>query len=167
MAAVVDWALTALLDELARRKFAAKASPDEPEGRTLDATASPDELAAAGPVPHPERQSSGRHIPARVKRTVWKRDGGRCAFVAKGGRRCEARGFLEYHHVRPYAVGGEPTVDNIEIRCRAHNAYEADLFFAASRKGLEFVSTSEVADRVGSVDSFRNELANPRPLTTV
>jgi hypothetical protein len=32
-------------------------------------------------------------------------------------------------HVRPFANGGPSTADNIELRCRAHNQYEADLFF--------------------------------------
>jgi len=36
---------------------------------------------------------------------------------------------MEFHHVRPHAVGGAPTVENIELRCRAHNAYEADLYY--------------------------------------
>ncbi len=29
----------------------------------------------------------------------------------------------------PYASGGPPTVDNIQLRCRAHNGYEAELDF--------------------------------------
>ena len=56
---------------------------------------------------------------------VWARDGGRCAFVADDGRRCEALDFLEFHHVVPYARGGPSTADNLELRCRAHNSYEA------------------------------------------
>lgn len=36
---------------------------------------------------------------------------------------------LDFHHVEPYAVGGGATVANIQLRCRAHNAYEARLFF--------------------------------------
>ncbi len=68
-----------------------------------------------------------RHIPADVRRQVWDRDGGTCAFVAHNGRRCAERAFLEFHHVVPYAAGGEATVDNIELRCRAHNDYEAEL----------------------------------------
>ncbi|HEY8367958.1 MAG TPA: hypothetical protein VIM86_01445, partial [Thermodesulfobacteriota bacterium] len=43
--------------------------------------------------------------------------------------RCTERGFLEFHHVRPYAVGGAATVANIELRCRAHNGYEAERVF--------------------------------------
>ena len=103
---IVDRALTLLLADLARKKFADTRRP------------------------RPSRDCAGeRHIPAAVKRAVWLRDMGRCAFVGKGQHRCEARGFLEFHHVRPYAVGGEATVENIQLRCRAHNGYEADLFF--------------------------------------
>ena len=63
-----------------------------------------------------------------MTREVWRRDDGRCAFVGTDGR-CTERGFLEFHHVRPYAAGGAATVANIQLRCRAHNGYEASLFF--------------------------------------
>lgn len=61
-----------------------------------------------------------------VRREVWRRDKGQCAFVGPRGR-CEARAFIEYHHVVPYARGGAASVDNIELRCRAHNSHEAQL----------------------------------------
>jgi hypothetical protein len=51
--------------------------------------------------------------------------------VAPGGRRCAERAFLEFHHVVPYGVGGEPIPGNIELRCRAHNQYEAMLHCGA------------------------------------
>ena len=70
-----------------------------------------------------------RHVPAAVRRAVWIRDGGRCAFVAENGRHCTERGFIEFHHTAPYAAGGEATVDSIELRCRAHNLYEGELDF--------------------------------------
>lgn len=69
---------------------------------------------------------SARTIPAHVRRAVWARDRGRCAFEGSHGR-CGARGLVEYHHVIPYALGGAAIVDNIELRCRAHNAHEARL----------------------------------------
>ena len=83
------------------------------------------------------RVSSGatgksRHVPAAIKRTVWQRDGGRCAFKGSRGR-CSETGFLEYHHVVPFAEGGEPSASNVELRCRAHNQYEADLWFGVSQ----------------------------------
>jgi 5-methylcytosine-specific restriction endonuclease McrA len=77
--------------------------------------------------------AGSRHVPAEVKRAVWLRDLGRCAFVGTDGRRCNERGFVEFHHVRPYAAGGEATVENIQLRCRRHNGYEARVFFAGSR----------------------------------
>jgi hypothetical protein len=71
-----------------------------------------------------------RDIPAAVQRTVWRRDGGQCGFVAASGRRCEERSYLEYHHgAVAYSEGGEATVENISLRCRAHNVYEAELLF--------------------------------------
>jgi len=71
---------------------------------------------------HPRHQrlpvtSGSRHIPAEVKRVVWKRDEGRCAFVGTHGR-CTERGFLEVHHLIPFADGGEATVDNLQLRRR-------------------------------------------------
>jgi len=85
--------------------------------------------------PRPQREPTGtsRQIPAAVRRAVWRRDGGQCAFVAKNGRRCDSRAFLEYHHVVPYAIGGQASVGSIQLRCRAHNNYEAEVFFGRSR----------------------------------
>jgi hypothetical protein len=105
---IFDRGLTLLLSELERR------------------------VCAATPSPRHSREASAtsRHIPAAVKREVWRRDGGRCAFAGRDGR-CSERSFLEYHHVHPYAVGGVATTANIELRCRAHNAHEAALFFGS------------------------------------
>jgi hypothetical protein len=110
LAQIIDRALTVLLEDLARKKFAATNRPRASHGTAL----------------------GSRDIPAKVQRTVWLRDGGRCAFVGKGGRRCNGRAFIEFHHVDPHGVGGEPTVENVGLRCRAHNAYEAELFYGRS-----------------------------------
>jgi 5-methylcytosine-specific restriction endonuclease McrA len=76
------------------------------------------------------RGGLGPHLASMpCKRQVWRRDGGQCAFVSKDGRRCEETGQLEYHHVVAYALGGQVTVDGIELRCRAHNAHEAERVF--------------------------------------
>ena len=84
--------------------------------------------------PRSSRDASqrARHVPAAVKRAVWARDGGQCAFVGHDGR-CRERGFLEIHHVVPFAAGGETVVDNLQLRCRAHNAYEAEEFLGQWR----------------------------------
>ena len=107
-AAILDRAFTALLADLARTKFAAAENPHPPRA----------------PAP------GSRHIPADVKRAVFVRDLGRCAFVGTDGRRCNERAFVEFHHMQPYAAGGEASVANIQLRCRRHNAYEARAYFA-------------------------------------
>ena len=81
-----------------------------------------------------------RHIPSAVKRAVVARDENRCAYAATDGRRCTERAYLEFHHIDPYAHGGRATVDNISLRCRRHNQYEAELVFGphgASQAGEE------------------------------
>ncbi|PYQ54394.1 MAG: hypothetical protein DMF78_06080 [Acidobacteria bacterium] len=80
-------------------------------------------------------QAAGsRNIPAAVRRAVWSRDGGRCAFVSLCGRRCGERRFVEFHHVIAHSAGGRPTVENIQLRCRAHNGHEVDLFFGPGKR---------------------------------
>jgi hypothetical protein len=79
-----------------------------------------------------EAAPGSRRIPAAVRREVWKRDNGRCAFVGTEGR-CAETGFLEFHHVVPFADGGPTTVANLQLRCRSHNRYEADRWFGPTR----------------------------------
>jgi hypothetical protein len=109
---IFDRALTALLEEAARRKCARVATPAAKQRAT-----------AAG----------SRHVPAKVRRAVWLRDQARCAFVTPSGRRCGERGRLEFHHVEPFGTGGAATVANIQLRCRAHNAYESVLFYGEAK----------------------------------
>lgn len=103
-AVIVSRALRLLVDDLLKKKAAATVHPRPARGIG----------------------DGSRAIPAAVKRAVWTRDGGRCTFEGLRGR-CQARSPLEYHHVIPYAMGGSATADNIELRCRAHNAYQARL----------------------------------------
>jgi hypothetical protein len=73
----------------------------------------------------------GRYIAAAVRREVYVRDCGRCSFVSAGGRRCEARAFLELDHVEPWAALGASAADNLRLRCRAHNGLHARNCFGA------------------------------------
>jgi hypothetical protein len=70
-----------------------------------------------------------RHIPFEVRRAVWERDAGQCTFVDAQGRRCCERRFLTFEHRHPFALGGPPTVENICLLCKAHNAYTARQVF--------------------------------------
>ena len=110
-AQIIARALDLLVDELVKQKFGATDEPRVSRGQSADS----------------------RHIPAEVKRLVYVRDRGRCAFVGAEGRKCGERAFVEFHHVATYAAGGRPTVDNIQLRCRAHNDYEAERFYGPAR----------------------------------
>ncbi|MGQ0550656.1 MAG: HNH endonuclease [Armatimonadota bacterium] len=149
---IFDRALEALLGQLRKRKLAATDRPRENQNR-----------AYGGP---PSSLPRSRHIPAAVRRAVWARDGGRCAFVSTDGRRCAEEGFLEFHHVVPYARGGPSSVNNIELRCRAHNGYEAECHLgrwgtAGAREEPAVYAAGASAVGVGYhgaiTNSFRNE----------
>ena len=97
-AAVIDRALTVLVEQLEKVKYG---RTDRPR------------LAQAS-------DPGSRHVPAQVRRAVSARDGYRCAFVGPEGRCTETAG-LQYHHRIPFGEGGPTTVDNLELRCPAHN----------------------------------------------
>jgi hypothetical protein len=105
-------------------------------GRALDALLPSLERARYGKTGRPRqgrarRRTRSRYIPRAVQRAVWERDGGRCAFVGPQGR-CLETAMLEFHHLDPYAAGGPATESNIQLRCRAHNQYEADVAFGGA-----------------------------------
>ena len=96
-----------------------------------------------------EPSKGSRYIPAALRRAVAQRDGYRCSYVphvtsiegvdyvdvndanvngagkiANGEpetKRCEAIHRLEFDHVTPRAFGGQNTVGNLRLLCRAHN----------------------------------------------
>jgi hypothetical protein len=68
-----------------------------------------------------------RHIPAAVKRQVFTRDSGQCTYRDDRGHRCTSRSFIKFHHRQNFARGGTHEAANLELRCRAHNAYQAEL----------------------------------------
>lgn len=70
--------------------------------------------------------AEGRRVPKRVEDEVWRRDGGRCAFIGGEGTRCGETAWLELDHVVPWALGGRSDdPENIRLLCRAHNQSEA------------------------------------------
>jgi hypothetical protein len=118
-AAIVERALAVLVDRLERRRPAKSGAPRS----TVRAVA------------------NSRRVPANVRRLVWDRDAGQCAFVGAHGR-CTETGFLEFHHLVPYAAGGRTSVENLALRCRAHNAYESMRHFG-TRAGTSSTAPNE------------------------
>jgi len=86
VAIVFERGLTMLLQHLEKTTLASVSRPQRPRGTTSDS----------------------RRIPSAVRRAVWARDNGQCAFMGTLGQ-CTERGFLEFHHAVPSADGGAAT----------------------------------------------------------
>jgi len=120
LAVIIKEALVERLKQVERKRFG-KGKRSIPRAKTSDGVAGSSEGAG--------EETQSRYIPLEVKTAVWERDQGHCAFVSRNGRHCSERRWIEFHHVVPFAWGGQSTVDNIELRCRTHNAYEGELIF--------------------------------------
>jgi hypothetical protein len=101
-----------------------------------------------------DERGQSRGVPSEVRRAVWARDEGRCAFIGATGRRCGSTHQLEFDHVEPFAHGGASTVANLRVVCRAHNQHLGRVQFgerhmARFRSGVrQQASTSPVSDEV-------------------
>jgi 5-methylcytosine-specific restriction endonuclease McrA len=122
---------------------AASSGPSPTREPTPDATARPYENRIRF-----ETDGPSRHIPNAVKRAVWQRDHGQCAFIGSTGQRCAEQDFLEFHHIHPHALGGAATIANISLRCRRHNAFEAEADFGS--RGPSTVSEAREVYRGGA-----------------
>ncbi len=124
---VIARAIHELVSKLEKQKFAKTDRPRKGARRSSD---------------------NPRHIPARVKRAVVERDQGRCTFVSEAGKRCPCESRVEFDHVEAIACGGESTVANLRLRCRAHNQHAAEQAFGAefmANKRLEALRMSAKA----------------------
>jgi len=124
--AIFDRAIALLLERVEKIKLGAAKKPRTPPVVRPGA----DNQVSRSRLP-------SRHTASHVKRSAWRHDGAQCAFVSKNGRRCTERAFLELHHIRPYALGGPATTENISLRCRRHNQYEAELVFGPRTRMIE------------------------------
>jgi len=116
LATAIETAVTEKLERLEARRFAKTNRPRK-------------NLAKATVIP------TSRNIPAPIRRAVHERDGGRCRYVDASGRRCTERRGLEFHHRHPYGLGGDHSVDNLALYCRAHNALLAELDYGSMKTG--------------------------------
>jgi 5-methylcytosine-specific restriction endonuclease McrA len=127
-------ALRALVHELRTRKRAATKMNPPPQPAQASAPA-PARTLHVGPAPALARHGD-RHVPASVRRAVFDRDGERCSYRDSRGVRCRETFGLEVHHRHAHALGGPETLDNLELRCRAHNTLAAEQDFG--REYMDF-----------------------------
>jgi len=56
-----------------------------------------------------------RTVPAALRRALWARDGG-CSFPG-----CTHKRFVDAHHIRHWADGGETSLENTQLLCSVHH----------------------------------------------
>jgi hypothetical protein len=130
LATLVEQAVTEKLKRLEARRFGSTEGPRKT-------------LAQA------DTSGGSRSIPAPVRRAVYQRAGGRCAFVDAGGRRCDARSWLEFHHRHPQGYGGDRTPDNISLLCKSHNMYLAEIDYGPVKIARQRRGSGQAIGRVG------------------
>ena len=66
------------------------------------------------------------HVRIAIKRRLQSDAQYRCQYVdPANGRRCSCTHGLEIDHIKPLALGGDNTIDNMRVYCRAHNQHAA------------------------------------------
>jgi 5-methylcytosine-specific restriction endonuclease McrA len=108
LACIVDRALDLLIDEVKKERFAVGRKPRQPSAVAV------------------QEEASSRHIPDKIRREVYERDGGRCTFLDERGRRCPATGYLQFDHEDGFALTHLHDGDRIRLLCRAHNQHAAE-----------------------------------------
>ena len=137
---IFELALDTLIAQVKQERFAAtqnaKDGPNEkgaamsPRPKGADVSARPAAARNVSPPPKkPEAPKKSRHIPNKVKRIVYARDGGRCAFIDERGRRCSATNALEFDHIDGFARTGCHDPNRIRLLCRAHNQHAAEKLY--------------------------------------
>jgi 5-methylcytosine-specific restriction endonuclease McrA len=117
LATVIELAVTEKLERLETKRFAKTSSRK---------AAAPQASAQTGV------SARSRHVPAAVRREVYARDEGRCAFVDSEGRRCGESLRLEFHHRHPFGMGGDHRASDVSLLCAAHNRYLAERDYGAA-----------------------------------
>jgi len=133
LAIIIERAVSEKLERLEARRFAKTVAPR----KTLS---------------NSNRSPTSRHIPAAVRRAVHERTGDRCGFVDTHGRRCSEQHRLEFHHRRPFGMGGGHSPDNVGLLCSAHNRLLAERDYGKSA----------IARRVGMGNPGISRMTVPR-----
>ena len=62
------------------------------------------------------------------------------------GRRCNARGDLEFHHRKPYGRGGDHSPGNLALLCSVHNTLLAERDYGEQKMAQYRRSGSRVSE---------------------
>lgn len=86
------------------------------------------------PLEEPRPSTDPDHIPAHVRRTVHKRDGGKCQWPVESGGVCGSEIRPELHHRTSRARGGPSTPENLVTYCGFHHGIATRREFGVVRR---------------------------------
>ncbi len=153
-------AVSALLAQVRKQKFGELSRARRELGAHEKSGLEKSGEAKRGEEAEPMPEAPSRSIPAAIRRAVSARDGGCCTYVSPSGKVCGSRCFIEFHHLVPWAVRPKHEVEGIELRCRAHNLYEAERDFGESHMA-RFKKPSAELGAVGSAERLGMSRAPP------
>ncbi len=134
LSVVIERGIDLLLVELEKKRLGKTKRP--PRAARPKGDGPPDshpfEFSPFDPASVRTAKASRARISNTVRRQVYERDGLQCTYT-EGGRRCEARAFLELDHEVPNAFGGSSDAANLRVLCRAHNQLAAEQAFGRER----------------------------------
>jgi hypothetical protein len=166
---ILEQALDLLLAKVKKDRFGVGAKPRAPkatDGKTSDKGADLTQPEAANEAPRTDdkpktkQPSVSRHIPAKIRREVFEREGGRCTYESENGVRCGETAWLEYEHLDGFARTQEHVASRMTLRCRAHNDLSAEEMYGKSFMEQARASTRHVASS-RPANSPRGEFTQP------
>jgi 5-methylcytosine-specific restriction endonuclease McrA len=145
-------AMRLLVEALEKQRYGSKEEPNTAPGRSrTDGREEPTKSSRARDEGNEPRRR-GRYVPAKLRRAVFERDERQCAYLERQcaylderGVRCRETERLELHHLEPFARGGAHRLENLSLRCQAHNTLAAEQDFgrehiARQRDGCRLAS---------------------------
>ena len=123
-------------EKLSEKKFGKARTHQSPlpkAGLSNAQSTTPVSIAPVVSKPRPDvgvkSEIRSRYIAPAIKHEVWHRAGGKCA-------RCAATKGLQFDHIRPFALGGDSSLENIQLLCGSCNLRRGIITFgpAAMRR---------------------------------
>jgi hypothetical protein len=69
-------------------------------------------------------------IPSSIKHEIVRREAFQCNFTSPQGVRCQTKRWLNFHHKKEVAKGGQNTVSNLTFLCTSHHKFIHKRHFA-------------------------------------
>ena len=78
-----------------------------------------------------------RYIATSTKKSLFTRALHQCEFIdSNTNSRCESKYGLQIEHVKPFAAGGDHSLENLKLYCHGHNQLAAIRFYGEKKMGL-------------------------------